>query len=530
MVARTRYAGMSAAAPWCRASFGLALWCLAGWCDQGQGAPQPGAPLPPSAPVGAPLPSPAGSPEDGSSPAGSELPRATAANNGVPAAPGVVLSVSITGNRQVSRAEILRHIKTRKDRNYDEQLVQEDLRRLFATRKFHNVRVHRRVEGQGVHVTFEVLERPMMDEVLFIGNQFVTDKRLLKESGLQVGDALNIYTVQEARRKVEEYYRSKGYTKTTVSIEEGDKPADRRVVLRIDEGRLERIWAVRFVGNDPHFVTDSRLATLIKSKPGFAKYLFRGKIDYTVLEEDRETLIAYYRGLGYFKARVAREVEYDASGQWATVTFVIDEGPRYRVRDLSIVGNQKFTSAQLLTQLGLRAGDYFNLDKMQGDENALRDAYGSQGHIFANIKASPRFLEEPGQLDLVYQVEEGDVFRVGKINIHVAGDSPHTRRDVVLNRVSLRPGDIVDIREVRASERRLKASELFIVNPSEGAPPRIVIRPPNLAEAAEMAERQSTVRGQSPDGAAAPPAARWMVLDVFVPPASNAQQGSESAW
>jgi outer membrane protein insertion porin family len=91
--------------------------------------------------------------------------------------------------------------------------------------------------------------------VLFIGNQYVTDKKLLKESGLKQGEALNIYTVQEARRKVEEYYRSKGYGKTLVTIDEGDKPADRRVVLRIDEGRVERVWTVRFVGNDPSFVT-----------------------------------------------------------------------------------------------------------------------------------------------------------------------------------------------------------------------------------------------------------------------------------
>ena len=106
---------------------------------------------------------------------------------------------------------------------------------------------------------------------------------------------------------------------------------------------------------------------------------------------------------------------------------MIDEGPRYRIRDMSVVGDEKFDAQQLLAQLKLKQGDYFNLDKMQLDENALRDAYGSQGHIFADIKASPRFLEEPGQLDLVYQIEEGDMFRVGKINIHVAGDSPHTR-------------------------------------------------------------------------------------------------------
>ncbi len=199
------------------------------------------------------------------------------------------------------KAEILRHIKTRKDRNYDEQLVQEDLRRLFATRKFHNVRVHRKSGPDGVYVTFEVLERPMIDQVLFIGNQYVTDKKLLKESGLKQGEALNIYTVQEARRKVEEYYRSKGYGKTVVTIDEGDKPADRRVVLRIDEGRVERVWSVRFVGNDPSFVTDARLTTLIKSKPGFFKYLFRGKIDDNVIEEDRERLITYYRNWGISK-------------------------------------------------------------------------------------------------------------------------------------------------------------------------------------------------------------------------------------
>ncbi len=437
---------------------------------------------------------------------------------------GVVLSVKVTGNKNVKLTEIMRHIKTRKDRNYDEQLVQEDLRRLFATRKFHNVRVHRTREANGVHVVFEVLERPMMDQVLFIGNQYITDKKLLKESGLKAGDALNIYTVQEARRKVEEYYRSKGFGKTVVTIEEGDKAEDRRVVLRIDEGPVERIWDVKFVGNDPSFVTDARLKTQIQSKPGFLKYMFRGKVDHNVIEEDREKLTAYYRGLGYFKARISREIEYDASGQWATLTYVIDEGPRYRIRDVTVAGNKKYDGLQLLDLLKLREGEYFNLDKMQLDENSLRDAYGSQGHIFADIKASPRFLEEPGQLDLVYQIEEGDMFRVGKINIHVAGDSPHTRKDVVLNRLSLRPGDIVDIREVRNSERRLKASELFVANPTEGTPPRIVIRPPDLAEAAELAERKPAFRGQSPDEAAAEKPARLMVLDVFVPPYKSDQR------
>ena len=57
---------------------------------------------------------------------------------------GLVLGVTVTGNKNVKKSEILRHIKTRKDRTYDPQLVQEDLRRLFATRKFHNVGVRKK--------------------------------------------------------------------------------------------------------------------------------------------------------------------------------------------------------------------------------------------------------------------------------------------------------------------------------------------------------------------------------------------------
>ena len=236
-----------------------------------------------------------------------------------------------------------------------------------------------------------------------------------------------------------------------------------------------------------------------------------------MIEEDIEHLTEYYRGLGYFRARVSREIEYDASGQWATLNFIIDEGPRYRIRDMSIVGNKKFPTAELEGLLKVQEGDYFNLEKMQRDENALRELYGGHGHIFADIKASPRYRDEPAQLDLVYQIEEGGLFRVGQINIKVAGEYPHTRRSVVLNRLSFQPGEIIDIREVRNSERRLKASQLFITNPSEGEPPRIVIRPPDLAEAAAIAEKQGGYRGQSPDGGQDGPPTRWMVLDVLLP-------------
>ena len=79
------------------------------------------------------------------------------------------------------------------------------------------------------------------------------------------------------------------------------------------------------------------------------------------------------------------------------------------------------------------------------------------------------FLEEPGQVDLVYHIDEGQKWRVGRIFVHIGGDNPHTRIQTVLNRVTICPGQIMDIRELKASERRLLASSVFHVDPATGA-------------------------------------------------------------
>ena len=53
----------------------------------------------------------------------------------------------------------------------------------------------------------------------------------------------------QGRRKVEEFYHTKGYPKTTVEIFEGTKPTDLGVVYLCNEGKMQRISKVEFEGN-----------------------------------------------------------------------------------------------------------------------------------------------------------------------------------------------------------------------------------------------------------------------------------------
>jgi outer membrane protein insertion porin family len=453
---------------------GVAIYTMAVVSVGQMPAPQMPADRPATLPASAPLGPPGSKPQLG---------------------PGqLVVDVLIRGEHSSKDYEIQKHIHTRKDREFDADVVQGDVRRLVTSGLFKDVKTYIEQAEAGVVVIFEVYERPRIREIKFLGNRGFSDKKLKKEIGVKEKDPLNTYSADESRRKIEELYHTGGFPKATVAIFEGDKPGDKDLVFLINEGQLERISQVAFKGNT--LASGQVLKTKIQSKPGWFWYLFGGKVDRTKIEADRETLTAYYRSLGYFRARVSRSLDYDDDGKWLKLTFIIDEGPRYKVRNVSIEGSTKFVTDPLLKFLELKGGEYFNQSEQLKDVNTLIDLYGSQGHVFADIQPDIRYLEEPATIDIAYRVKEGDVFKVSEIDVHIAGEFPHTRQTVVLNRVSLRPGDIIDTREVRNSERRLKASQLFAGTQNDGEPPRVNVRPPDLNSL------KDTIRGQEPDAQA----------------------------
>ena len=410
-----------------------------------------------------------------------------------------VVEVRVAGNRAIDTSKVMKNIGTRVGRPYDQAQVEKDVRKLATKGWFVDVRPRKEPVAGGVVVTFDVVERPTLQYVKYVGNRKMKAGALAKQTELKKGDPLDPYIVKAGKEKIEDYYRQKGYNNVQTSILEGDRIGDKGAVYLIDEGRSQKIWSVKFEGNT--FVSDGRLKTQIESKPPIL-WMFKGQVDRKKIDDDVDKLTAYYRSFGYFSARVGRELEFNEERDWLTLTFVIDEGPRYQVRNVSFIGNSQFPGDHLAGKTKLKPGEYFDQMKMNQDLASIRDTYGSVGYIFTDVQADPRLHETPGQLDLVYKVAEGDRYRVGKVNVHIAGDNPHTRQNTVLNRLSVRPGDIVDSRQLKDSERRLKASSLFLSDPSKGVSPKIVFAPPDGSEskteiAREKGSRQ--YRGQSPD-------------------------------
>lgn len=407
-----------------------------------------------------------------------------------------VIDVRIVGNDTIEAAQIAANITTRVGRPFDRSVLQRDVRRLANLGWFVDVKPLSEKTPQGRIVIFEVTERPTTRYVKYLGNEKISDKKLKKQTNLEIGGAVDPFSVEEGRRKLRDYYHGQGYNNAQVTIIEGTKATDKGVVYLINEGVSERIWDVDFIGNE--FVSDGRLKTLIKSKPPLLK-LFKGFVDRSKIENDVEQLTAYYRAFGFFQARVGRKLDYNEKGNWVTLTYVINEGPRYKVRNVRFIGNTKFEPEAMASNTKLTAGQDFEQSKMQKDSLWLQELYGSHGYVFADIQPETIFLEKPGEVDLVYNIEEGGQFRVGRVFVNIGGDTPHSRRQIALNRLSLRPGDIMDIRELKASERRLVASGLLETDAATGVRPKITYRIPDDAEFGLAEGSSDTFRGQSPE-------------------------------
>ena len=288
-------------------------------------------------------------------------------------------------------------------------------------------------------VIFEVTERSTVQKILYVGNESVRKKVLENQTKIKEGDAMDPSRMEEARKAIEDFYHSRGYPKCRVTLLEGGKSTDTQVVFLVNEGRKQKVLWVDFIGND--FVDDARLRTQIKTAHPFM-WLFKGDVDRKEIDEDVKRLTAYYSSFGFFDAKIGRVLKFDEKQKWLTLTFVIDEGQQYFVRNVQILGNSKIPTEKLPANLKLNGRP-----EVQPGETRLRRQEQNPGRVWQRglrlrrrAGRNPLPFDQPRQADSSTRSKEGDRYTVGRVNVAIKGEYPHTRLSAVLNRVTLAAG------------------------------------------------------------------------------------------
>lgn len=414
-------------------------------------------------------------------------------NRSVNANDDVLVDVRIEGNTTIPAAHIGTYIKTRAGRPASPQQIQDDVRSLFATRYFFNVEPRFERTDRGLVLVFRVLERPVIGRVLYRGNKHVSNKQLAQQTGLVPGSPFDVSLNKEAAHRLQKYYRKKGYQFSTVQLARGDQKNDREVVFDIHEGEIVRVNSFEFIGNK--FFSTSVLKTKLRTKKSIA-WVFGGLYDPKTIHDDLASLKQYYHSLGFFDVKIQVAERYNKKRSRVNLEYKIVEGSRYKIRHVEIVGSHVISEKTLRKDFELRDGDFFKARDLQKDIESVKGKYGELGRLFAKVKAVPRFLETPGVVDLVYQIDEDYVYRIRRINVVFKGDNPRTRTAAILNRMLVSPGDVADPRLIKRSEARIKGSGLVEKGPLNGT--TITMTPVTPSEVQHSGH--SEFRGQSFDG------------------------------
>ncbi len=405
-----------------------------------------------------------------------------------------LIDVLIEGNKTIPEDEVSRKIKSRPGRPPNAKLIKEDVRALYGTKWFFSVEPRYRQTDEGLILVFKVIERPILKAVEYKGNKKLKSKDLANLTGMRSGGAYDVSLNREAARRIQSYYQEKGFMFAEVTLEKGDDKEDREVVFLIKEGPKVHVASVSFEGNKDF--SDAKLRTKLKTSTR-KLWLFGGKYDPATIPEDINAIKEYYTSLGYFDVQIKHREKLSADKANVSIEYYVEEGTRYKVRDIYFEGNEVIDSEALAKDMQLEKNKFFTERKLNADIEKVTNQYGELGRIFAVIDPQPVFLEEAGWVDMKYSIGEDQPMRVRRINVRIEGEHPHTKEAVVHNRLLVKPGDLANQSKIKRSQQRLAGSQIFAGNGNPNAPdaPRI-----NVVRGELQDERQHIVRAQGMEG------------------------------
>jgi outer membrane protein insertion porin family len=176
--------------------------------------------------------------------------------------------------------------------------------------------------------------------------------------------------------------------------------------------------------------------------------LFARTYDATKLDEDSDRIRMAYQSKGYYTAHVVdhtvtiRDVggsgfripifKPNKPGKRADVTMTVEEGQKYYLRNFNFVGMKLFRTPDLIAKsvFQMSKGDVFSTEKLQKGIENIRKLYGDFGYIDFVPEPDPEPVPGSNQIDLTINVDEGKQFFVRRIDFQ--GNT--TTRDKVIRR------------------------------------------------------------------------------------------------
>ncbi|MCX5696017.1 MAG: outer membrane protein assembly factor BamA [Candidatus Omnitrophica bacterium] len=372
----------------------------------------------------------------------------------------LVTAIEIKGNKAISTNTIASKMKTRIGSPYQENVVSDDLKRLYLLNFFSDIKIDAESYLNGVKVIISVTERPIIEKISFSGINRITmkDEKLKLQLKSKEGQYLDYPTLSEDVGVLKKMYEKLGFNTAVIDYKLETDPQTNKVKLNfnVTEGGRVHIKDIITEGNK-EFSRD-RILKLLKTKRG---WLFNaGILKDDVLKEDIQRVKAFYNKNGFIDVAVNYEVKPDAKKPYLLYVYIrITEGSKYLVGNVLVQGNKDIAEKEILKRLkDCVPGSVFSDEAMKQDVASVQGLYFDQGYISARIENTTSLNTETHRVDILYNITENQITYVDKIKIR---GNIKTKDLVIRRELRIHPGDRFDGEKLRRSKERLQNLGFF---------------------------------------------------------------------
>ena len=418
-----------------------------------------------------------------------------------PVAADTIFNPSVNHNSTVGHKYVIQGIEVTGADNYEDYVligfsglsvgqkitvpgdeVTKAIKRFWKQGLFSDVRITlEKVSGDNCWIKIALTQRPRIAEIEYDGVKKSEREDLDVQIGVAKGSQVTPNIIDRAKKIIKRYYDEKGFKNAEVDIYQRDSEVGENMVdltIYVDKHDKVKVHALTIDGLaywdsvgvkiwpvvKKNYMTYRGANRAMKKTNARHKWynMFRAK-KYTdeLYKADKKALIDKYHEMGFRDARIVCDSVTKYDEKHVDVALQVEEGKRYYIRNIDVVGNSVKTTEDILAYLQMRKGDVYDqvkLDKrINTDEDGVSSLYMDEGYLFFHLDPIEVNIEKDS-VDLELRITEGPQAHINRV---VINGNDRLYEHVVRRELRVRPGELFSKTDLIRSARELAQTGHF---------------------------------------------------------------------
>lgn len=381
-----------------------------------------------------------------------------------------ISDIKVEGNQRIEPETIMSYLTLTKGDVATTAKLNESIKALFSTGFFADVKL----DMQGGTLVVKVDENPVINRVVFEGNNAIKGDDLQKEVQLKPRQIYTKAKVKTDTQRILDVYRRSGRFAALVEpkiINLEQKRID--LVFEITEGERTGVRRINFVGNKVFSSDDLRDAVNTRETEWWRFFSNSDFYDPDRLNYDKELLRRFYLNHGYADFRVlSANAELAPDHKDFFITMTVEEGEPYTFGKVEVSTTLKNIDIKALRdKITTFEGEPYSAEKVEKSVALLTTAVGDLQYGFAQVDPKMKQDKKTHTINMIYVINEGPRVFVQRINIK---GNTRTLDRVIRRQMKLAEGDPYLVTNVKKSEQAIRDLGFFEevkVTKTEGTQP-----------------------------------------------------------